>query len=776
MADKNHCPDADALRHYVLGQISDVQAQPLENHLSGCEGCVEALQTIEGDDVLTLLMRSQQPPPHDAATDDLMQRLKALGQSKQTTTSVFGQGTNTSTDPQLPKTPVPEELAHFLAPAQAEDEVGRLGPYRVLRMLGWGGMGIVFEAEDTVLGRRVALKTMKPALAAMGPARQRFLYEARAAAAFTHDYSVPIYQVGEEHGIPFLAMQLLKGETLDERLEREKKLPLHEVVRIGIETAEGLAAAHAQGLVHRDIKPTNLWLETQEPTATGCPFRVKILDFGLAQAAQADTRLTEPGTIVGTPAYMAPEQARGEAVDGRSDLFSLGTVLYTLCTGLTPFQRDSKLATLRAVCDDTPRPIQRINPEVPGWLAAVIGRLLAKRPEDRFAGAGEVAQVLRQQLQKGGPFPSSQRSRDRRLAKRAGILAAGVLLLIAGGLAWSEVTGVTHFFAKTPPVRAAANEAPPDRSDVVAENGTAQEATANAATEGSQPKAYPMALFVFEERGSGAKELGSKVTDLLYAELTAKPELILVDRQELKKTLEEQELNLSGAVKAAEATKVGQLTGAKLLLTGSVLHIDKKIHLVAKVIGTETSRVAATKVDGASSDDLGPLVAKLANQLVQTIEQQSDKLVAKAVSSKDRLAALQAKLPKGPRPVLWISIAERHVSQTTFDPAAQTEMTYLGKGTGFTVVDAEEGSKAKADILITGEGISESATRHGNLVSVKARVEVKAVDRRTGNLLAIDRHVAVAVDLTEQIAGKAALQEAAAAIAERLLPQLLQKP
>ena len=220
----------------------------------------------------------------------------------------------------------------FLAPSQAADELGRLGCYRVLKVLGHGGMGVVFEAEDPQLRRKVALKAMLPTLAASETARKRFLREAQTAAAIEHDHIVPIFQVGEDRGVPFIAMPLLKGEPLDRRLLRESRLPLSEVIRIGRETAAGLAAAHKKGLIHRDIKPANLWLEE-----TG---RVKILDFGLARAAADSGQLTQSGAIIGTPAYMAPEQVDGKTLDARCDLFSLGCVLYRLSTGELPFQRD----------------------------------------------------------------------------------------------------------------------------------------------------------------------------------------------------------------------------------------------------------------------------------------------------------------------------------------------------------------------------------------------------------------------------------------------------
>jgi serine/threonine protein kinase len=325
--------------------------------------------------------------------------------------------------------PLPVELPpDLLAPPQGPDELGRLGPYRVLRVLGVGGMGIVFHAEDTRLKRPVALKAMLPVLAASASARERFLREAQAAAAIDHDHIVTIYQVDEDRGVPFLAMQLLQGETLESRLRREKRLPPAAVVHIGRDVAEGLAAAHERGLIHRDVKPANIWLEARgdgRPTcrpsgaeatggpprvvaaggppaaekATGGPpvateFRVKLLDFGLARAASDDTRLTQPGALVGTPAYMAPEQARGQPVDARSDLFSLGCVLYRCCTGELPFKGVDTLSILTALATQTPRPVDELNPAVPPPLSDLVMRLLAKEPAGRPASARAVADTL----------------------------------------------------------------------------------------------------------------------------------------------------------------------------------------------------------------------------------------------------------------------------------------------------------------------------------------------------------------------------------------------
>jgi serine/threonine protein kinase len=287
-----------------------------------------------------------------------------------------------------------EEAADFsgpdtdlLAPPQEPDEIGRLGGYRVLKVLDAGGMGVVFQAEDPQLRRLVALKVMRRARADSDLSRKRFLREARAAAALEHDHIVRVYQVGEDRGLPFLVMELLQGEALDVRLKREGPLPLVEILRIGREVCAGLAAAHDRDLIHRDIKPSNLWLEAERG-------RMKILDFGLARAPGGPTDLTGPGTVVGTPGYMAPEQARGEPVDARCDLFSLGCVLYQACTGLPPFRGANTAATLLAVDEKQPPPPAALTQEVPAALSDLVMRLLAKDPADRPASARAVGEVL----------------------------------------------------------------------------------------------------------------------------------------------------------------------------------------------------------------------------------------------------------------------------------------------------------------------------------------------------------------------------------------------
>lgn len=291
--------------------------------------------------------------------------------------------------PQPPTLPIRTGYdSGFFEPARAPGEIGWLANYKVLKLLGVGGMGLVYLAEDTQLARPVALKVIRPELATSAEAAARFTREARAAAAISHDNVVRIYQVGETGGVAFLAMEYLQGVSLQDWLDKGKKPSVDLVLRIGREVAAGLIAAHKLGLIHRDIKPANIWLEAPNG-------RVKILDFGQARTEREDVQITQSGAIVGTPAFMSPEQAVGEPTSPASDLFCLGSVLYRLCCGRLAFEGNTILAMLSALANKTPTPPIEIIPEIPPELSALISKLLEKRAEDRPESAQVVYESLR---------------------------------------------------------------------------------------------------------------------------------------------------------------------------------------------------------------------------------------------------------------------------------------------------------------------------------------------------------------------------------------------
>ena len=279
-----------------------------------------------------------------------------------------------------------ESLLNALLPTDDPEMLGRIGEYEIGGVVGIGGMGAVLKGFDKSLMRVVAIKVMAPHLANKGSARKRFEREARAAAAISHDNVCDIYRVDELNGLPYLVMPFARGQSLQKRVDEGGPLSTIDIVLVGKQVASGLAAAHEQGLVHRDIKPANILLND-------CVERILITDFGVARAMD-DASMTQTGLIAGTPQYMSPEQARGEIVDQRSDLFSLGALLYTTCTGRPPFRAEAPFGILRKITDSEQRSILEINPEIPSWLVAIIDRLLEKDPCERFESAAEVASLF----------------------------------------------------------------------------------------------------------------------------------------------------------------------------------------------------------------------------------------------------------------------------------------------------------------------------------------------------------------------------------------------
>ena len=276
----------------------------------------------------------------------------------------------------------------------------KVGPYRVLQPLGQGGMGDVHRAIDERLNREVAVKRVRNPQTRAGKERQRLLREARAVARLNHPTIVALYDLVELEDEDWLVMELVDGQALTQVLKGRGALAPREALGLGAEIASALDAAHQQGILHRDLKPDNVMI-----AADG---RARLLDFGLARAVEqeSETLLTEEGKILGTPSAMSPEQARGQDLDARSELFSLGSLLYTMLSGRNPFAARDIVETLKRVCLTQPKPLHEVAPEVPVEVSRYVDRLLQKRPEDRPASAREVQEVL-ERLARGESIESS---------------------------------------------------------------------------------------------------------------------------------------------------------------------------------------------------------------------------------------------------------------------------------------------------------------------------------------------------------------------------------
>lgn len=428
------CPDPKRLHELLHGRLTPPEQSALTDHVGDCTACQRALDELAAGPNTDILSQAvQEKPAADSAYWSAVDELNK----------------ETRADPN----PRPRSLqlpANFLPPSDDPAHLGRLDQFDIVSVIGRGGMGIVLRGFDTYLERDVAVKVLDPNMAEDELARKRFCRESRTAASINHENVVAVHHVAHEEtsDIPYLVMQLIDGDSLDALLARGR-LQFRDIVSIGAQVAAGLAAAHEKGLIHRDVKPGNVLIERRTS-------RVKLTDFGLARAAE-DVRLTGTGLVTGTPLYMAPEQARGDEIDARADLFSLGVLLYELCTGQTPFEARTPLAVLKRLTEERHRPVRELNPEIPEWLADVIDRLLAKSPADRFQSAREVAAILDlhwSALKTSSDAvlmcPKKRAQRRRQILATAAAVAAGALLTATAILLWNMWHNIEP--AATPPV------------------------------------------------------------------------------------------------------------------------------------------------------------------------------------------------------------------------------------------------------------------------------------------------------------------------------------
>ena len=360
MSETQACLSQNDLREMKNDQLSQQQLEQFENHLTDCKPCRELLDATDVN-------------PFPDWQSEIRPALRETYDLRLAETRAEDSAGN-------------ETFLRLLSPSEDPRMLGRIGNYEVVGIIGQGGMGVVFKAFETSLNRFVAIKMLLPQLTANGAARKRFLREAQAAAAVVDDHVLPIFGVDQWQETPYLVMKYCGGQTLQQRIGQQGPLELKEVLRIGTQAAKGLAAAHAQGLVHRDVKPSNILLD-------GSVDRAVLMDFGLARAVD-DASITRTGIISGTPQYMSPEQVRADSVDARSDLFSLGSTLYAMCAGRPPFRAESAYSVMHRITHESPTPICEVNSDVPQWMGDVVDRLMSKNPEDRFKSAQEVAGLL----------------------------------------------------------------------------------------------------------------------------------------------------------------------------------------------------------------------------------------------------------------------------------------------------------------------------------------------------------------------------------------------
>lgn len=364
----------------LLDQLNASETTLFEEHLETCASCRELLVEVAGGNNLLSEANSML-----ASSAELPCWKAPAGESE----TMYHVSQDSHTEGAAAQGAYAIDLS-MLGPTDDPQFMGRIGNYEVQGVIGRGGMGVVFRALDRALNRNVAIKVLDPSMASVGTARQRFALEARAMAAISHEHVVPVYSVDEHRGLPYFAMEYIPGGTLESRIRKHGPLDLLSILRISRQIALALSAAHDCGLVHRDIKPANVLIDRGVE-------RVRVTDFGLARVS-SDASHTRSGFIAGTPQFMSPEQVRGEVCTAQSDLFSLGSVMYAMCTGRSPFHSDSIYGSMQRVVHDQPVSIRELSPAAPEWLERFIGVLLEKSPTDRFQDASIVADYLEQEI------------------------------------------------------------------------------------------------------------------------------------------------------------------------------------------------------------------------------------------------------------------------------------------------------------------------------------------------------------------------------------------
>ena len=472
----------------------------------------------------------------------------------------------------------------------------QLSRYRLVEEIGEGGMGVVWKAEDTQLGRSIALKTLRPDQLGDKERRLRFMREARTAAAVNHPAIASVFEIGEADGQVFIAMELVEGTNLRERLD-QGRLPMRDTLRFSLELAEALTAAHEAGIVHRDLKPENVMVRPDR--------HVKVLDFGLAKLREAadesgtpiedeatqiatfSEEMTREGRVFGTAAYMSPEQARGLAVDFRSDIFSLGIVLYEMATGVSPFRGNTMTDTLSAIVRDQPREAIELNPELPGEMGRILRKCLEKDADDRYQHTGELAADLRKMRRDTDSqtmvgVSGEQVAVQTKPWRKFGLLGLGAVAVLV--LAFLLTRGFRTDGSSDSPISATS-------------------------------QAQGLAVMPFEnmKQSDDPERLGQILQELIITDLSSRKDAAIVSSQRLFDVHRQIVGGAAQRMERASFTEVATRAGATSMLTGTLSQLGERWILAGSIVDLQSGKVTRSeRIDG---DDLYSMVDDLTRRI-----------------------------------------------------------------------------------------------------------------------------------------------------------------